>query len=288
MVGIGITESGSKLHINGDFNIEGNLKFGEELIYNASAGGSNGWTFNTPVSVVNPEADNHAMPKKYLLTIVNNLDPCGTIMTDSRDDNKYGTVRIGTQCWMAENLKYLPEVFGAENGGTASPYYYVYDYEYDATKTMSENVLAAKEEKTYEDNGVLYNHLAASRSCPEGWRLPSHYDWIVLERAVCTAGEVTCAERFPYDISTEGKRGNNEDATLKNGDFKAKMSGYYDYLSSSFDGSASKIGFCSSTLSLSDSISNTWRHYLDSNDSGGVFRVITSKADGYSVRCLKN
>ncbi len=66
------------------------------------------------------------------------------------------------------------------------------------------------------------------------------------------------------------------------------MSGYYDYLSSSFDGSASKIGFCSSTLSLSDSISNAWRHYLDSNDSGGVFRVITSKANGYSVRCLKN
>ena len=103
---------------------------------------------------------------------------------DTRDGNLYKMVTIGEQTWMAENLKYLPEVVGPKTGSTRSSYYYVYGY--DGT-----DVEAAKATENYQIYGVLYNWLAAmagSQSsdanpsnvqgiCPEGWHLPSLSEW---------------------------------------------------------------------------------------------------------------
>jgi len=93
---------------------------------------------------------------------------CGQI-TDVRDGNVYNTVLIGLQCWMAESLKYLPEVTGDDSQwDSEEPRYSVYGYN-DVTNSTAD----AKTLDNYENYGVLYNWYAAQNACPEGWHLPS-------------------------------------------------------------------------------------------------------------------
>jgi uncharacterized protein (TIGR02145 family) len=108
--------------------------------------------------------------------------------TDPRDDNEYAVVMIGNQCWMAENLRYLPSVVGPASGSPTVPLYYVHGYN-------GTNVLAAKATANYQTYGVLYNWRAAMQgaasstsnpsgvqgACPPGWHLPSDEEVKQLE-----------------------------------------------------------------------------------------------------------
>ncbi len=101
---------------------------------------------------------------------------CGDILIDSRDGNEYFTVQIGDQCWMAENLAFLPAVSQNTQGSDIDPYYYVYGYN-------GTNISHAKSNPNYELYGVLYNWPAALISCPQFWFLPEDSDWKILEGA---------------------------------------------------------------------------------------------------------
>lgn len=96
---------------------------------------------------------------------------CGEI--DAGDGNFYQTVIIGSQCWMRENLKYLPSVSAPTDGAIDQKYYYVYGY--DGTDTQE-----AKNTANYQTHGVLYNKLAAETACPTGWHLPTLNEWQTL------------------------------------------------------------------------------------------------------------
>lgn len=79
----------------------------------------------------------------------------------------YKTVKIGDQCWMAENFEY-----NAGSGSWEIPF---------------------PELSTY---GWLYNYAAAKRAAPVGWHLPTLEDWKQLAQ--------TISDQYgPYDIPQE-------------------------------------------------------------------------------------
>ena len=90
--------------------------------------------------------------------------------TDPRDGARYRTVQIGAQCWMAENLKYLPAVCPATTPPDEAPRHFVYDYQ-------GSDVNEAKATAHFRNYGVLYNWQAALAACPPGWHLPSDEEW---------------------------------------------------------------------------------------------------------------
>ena len=105
--------------------------------------------------------------------------PCpGHKFVTDYDGNRYGTVKIGTQCWMKENLHSTHYANGdtilLSNGGLS----YMQGYRYELQQN---DTLPAE---------CFYNWQAATRGlhskstpsnvqgvCPKGWHLPSQGEW---------------------------------------------------------------------------------------------------------------
>jgi len=71
------------------------------------------------------------------------------VFIDSRDEKKYGSVKIGTHTWFAENL----------------------NYEADGSKCYGNDPANCKK------YGRLYDWKTALNACPKGWHLPGDAEW---------------------------------------------------------------------------------------------------------------
>ncbi|NDD64054.1 MAG: hypothetical protein EBZ36_08770, partial [Acidobacteria bacterium] len=100
------------------------------------------------------------------------------------DGNSYGTVTIGTQCWMKENLRAtryrdgttIPlDGSGGDAGNAAGETW--------SPRTTGARTIYANTASNLATYGYLYNWHAAADSrglCPTGWRLPSDAEWTTL------------------------------------------------------------------------------------------------------------
>lgn len=101
-------------------------------------------------------------------------------LKDSRDNQTYKTVKIGNQIWMAENLNYAP-------GGVSSMGSYAWSGCYNNMadscakygRLYTWEVAMNKASCAYDKkcNATLNPAVPVRGVCPQGWHLPSHYEF---------------------------------------------------------------------------------------------------------------
>jgi uncharacterized protein (TIGR02145 family)/uncharacterized repeat protein (TIGR02543 family) len=262
----------------------GQYEAGEEI--NITAEANTGWEFVnwTDDDGIVSEAANfvYTMPAEEVTLTANFTEEqvgftCGDPLVDSRDGNEYTTVQIGDQCWMAENLAYLPAVSPSSQGNNTDPYYYVHGYQ-------GTDVNAAKATDNYNNYGALYNWPASLNACPEGWHLPTDAEWTFLTTYLggqSVAGGKMKSTRTAPDPHPRWQSPNTG-ATNSSG-FTGLPGGYRDS-----DGDFYYIGNYGTFWSSTEySTTYAWYRTLF-YDYAYVNRTYTTKAHGFGVRCLRD
>ncbi len=99
---------------------------------------------------------------------------CGDSLTDIRDNKKYPTVQIGSQCWLAVNLNHGQQIGGssAQRDNCLVEKYCYNDLPANCTQYGA--LYQWDELMCYEDAEEIQG------LCPPGWHVPSETDWSQL------------------------------------------------------------------------------------------------------------
>lgn len=189
---------------------------------------------------------------------------CSFSFIDERDGTEYCMITIGTQTWMAENLRYNSDTFY-----------------YNVLNPTSVN-------KNY---GNLYTFSQANQVCPNGWHLPSDEEWKTLEMALGMS--LTVANGLNERGTNQGmqlKSMNDWDSTFavslgtNSSGFNALPAGSWNPSYGPFFELGSTANYWTATA-----YDNTaaWVRSLYYNESG-VQRNYASQKFGYSCRCIKD
>lgn len=231
---------------------------------------------------------------------------CGTV-TDY-DGNVYQTLRIGSQCWMRENLRTTHYANGVGiNLSTTAPT----DSDHSKKRFYPNNSAGNVSTYGYLYNGyAVLNNASASNSnpsgvqgiCPNGWHVPSRAEWIQLTNYVGEQSQYCCSNNSSYIAkslaSNSGwlSRANTCEvgycggATNNATGFSAMPAGYCK--------SGSSAGWAGFGISLNQMM-GIWSA-SNLNNSGNLYAFRLSPLStsvnindqpptyGYSVRCVKN
>ena len=268
-VGIGTTTPSEQLEVNGNLKVSGRITTEDNKIV----------------------AD-----REYIKNIV---DGMSEILIDNGfngfvsdfDGNIYKTIVIGTQTWMAENLKSVHYTDG-------SPIKIVSNR--DDWKLIGPNEMAVYINTEYDDHfniyGALYNWAGAMKGsessdelpsgiqgvCPDGWHIPSDKEWNTL---VDYLGGMNIAGGKMKEIGTAHWFSPNIGATNESS-FSGLPSGFMSGpQDSNWFWGIGQAGYFRSTTEYSDIHANFWQlqyEYIQ------IALKNSNKGDGFSVRCIKD
>jgi len=203
----------------------------------------------------------------------NSNNPTGTV-TDI-DGNLYRTVTIGSQVWMAENLK-------ATKFNDGTPIQVVSD----CTQWSNLNYAGYcwfNNDSTTNSNpyGALYNgySVTTGKLSPTGWHIPSETEWYTLINFL--GGEYFAGGKMK-ETGTTHWNSPNVGATNTSGFLAVPGGNRWP------QGDFGLIGTIStwwSTTQISDS--TYWICNAD-NSGEAIFHGTVNKKYGFSVRCVKN
>ena len=218
----------------------------------------------------------------------NVYDVVQTSFTDSRDGNTYKAVAIGTQIWMAENLKYQTKKSNCFNDDseTCSEFGRFYSW---AAAMDSVGEFSAKGKRC--GYGSKCSPSGKVRGiCPEGWHLPSKAEFDTLLAVVggqSTAGQMLksaisswnncngCLDSYFFSASPVGY--------YYKGDFKMKDDEAYFWTSTEFH--------CSSKKDCTSQYDSLYAYYMklsDYDDYEYAYLYNGNKSYRYSIRCVKD
>jgi uncharacterized protein (TIGR02145 family) len=243
-------------------------------------------------------------------------DPCPGSITDKRDGNWYCTGDFGAAgTWMTMNLRTKKAPNGdllVERSGTVMDntpsYYYPYNNpqilvshpEYGLTYTWA----AANYGEDYAEDSDQFAGRASTRQgiCPDGWHLPSDYEWNQLEEVIANGaagaysstgqvghGTLTSSGNYRGEHGQKMKSKTAVNSTPSGGTSNgADSNGFNALLAGRSVGTSNYYGtrtyfWTSSTHSAP----YAWFRSLADVESG-VERYNESKYRKYSIRCKKN
>ena len=218
------------------------------------------------------------------INFTSNGAPVGTFQNNVSDidGNIYKTVQIGTQVWMAENLKTTKYSNGSiipnitdnaqwQNNITGAWAY----YNNDATNNIK--------------FGKLYNWYAVSKTtngnkniCPTGWHVPTDAEWTVLTDYL---GGASVAGGKMKELGTTNWGSPNTDANNISL-FTGLPGGLITYLFPDF-GNLGSYGYWWSSTEVNENTAR-YRCLSSYNSNNDNFDFDFFKKDGFSVRCIKD
>ena len=202
----------------------------------------------------------------------------GPNITDA-ESNSYKTVYIGTQQWMAENLK-----VSKYSDGTTIPN--ITDNTQWQNNTTGAWAYFNNDAANNAKYGKLYNWYAVSKTsngnknvCPTGWHVPTDAEWIVLTDYL---GGYNVAGGKLKEVGTTSWNSPNTSAT--NTSLFTGLPGGFRYYNGYYD----NIGSYGYWWSSSEYDTFTaWNRSLDSSN-GIADSGFSIKGNGLSVRCLRD
>ncbi|MCF8367245.1 MAG: T9SS type A sorting domain-containing protein, partial [Bacteroidales bacterium] len=200
---------------------------------------------------------------------------CGETFIDARDGQEYETVQIDQQCWLAENLAYLPSVSPSAQGSETEPYFYVYGYQ-------GAVVQEAISTDNYINYGVLYNWPASMESCPDGWHIPSDNEWDLLINHLGGTGDAGGAMKSTMTEPEPHPRWKSPNTGATNSSGFTGFPGGYRINTGDFLNIGNYVHWWSSTAYSS---ATAWKLGLNYNNAYADMDY-NSKWYGFSVRCL--
>jgi len=212
--------------------------------------------------------------------IIFNSDLAYGSISDS-DGNLYKTIQIGTQTWMAENLRTTKF-----NDGASLPHVTV-DTEWEALTTPGYCWYNNDPLSFRETNGGLYNWYAVNtgKLCPEGWHVPTNAEWNSLSDYLGTVAGGMMKETGTskwVDPNTGASNisgftaipgGSREPYFLEWSYSTFSYIGYYGTWWSATEYSNPKAGYAAGLYAKESTFNNEY---------------IPAKVAGLSVRCLKD
>jgi len=171
---------------------------------------------------------------------------------DSRDDQTYNWVKIGTQTWMAQNLNYFEPWVGPTRGNKC----------YDS------------KDANCEKYGRLYEWDDAIRVCPDGWHLPTKAEW---ETLISFAGGKDAGKKL------KARSDWREGAGTDDYGFKALPGGFLD---DEFQKLNTEGNWWTSTENVGHNWQSAYSKYMTATNEvqeGGWY----GKKKQYSVRCIE-
>ena len=251
--------------------------------------------FNTETKCI----DIHIQGEWYEFWCIPELaDACEGVTPPEIDGKTYEIIGLGTQCWFRENLNVGERIDAGVSQGTDCTDIKKYCYQ--------------DNEANCDTYGGLYHWDMAMCGetdegsqgvCPDGWRMPTHDDWTILERFICNSvGNPNCEDAFPFDEDAIGSRGTDEasriagsslwtednlvnnPAFIENSDFYALPAGNRGNID--YNRLTEGTWWLTSSTNT-DSPSTAWTRYI-MYDSTGIKRHNYEKSMYFfSVRCVK-